>query len=58
MAQVIDQTERRVLGGESVPAAQKVVSIFEEHTDIIKKGQREPTYGAQDLFDLRALVVD
>ena len=45
MAQVIDQTERRVLGGESVPAAQKVVSIFEEHTDIIKKGQREPTYG-------------
>ena len=45
MAQVIDQTERRVLRGESVPAAEKVVSIFEEHTDIIKKGQREPTYG-------------
>ena len=45
MARVIDQTERRILRGESVPAAEKVVSIFEEHTDIIKKGQREPTYG-------------
>ena len=45
MARVIDQTERRVLRGETVPAAEKVFSIFEEHTDIIKKGQREPTYG-------------
>jgi IS5 family transposase len=45
MRRVIDQTERRVLQGDSVPAGEKVVSIFEEHTDIIKKGQREPTYG-------------
>ncbi len=44
MAQVIDQTERRILRGETVPAAEKVFSIFEEHTDIIK-GQREAVYG-------------
>lgn len=42
---VIDQTERRVLRGETVPAAEKVVSIFEEHTDIIRKGQREDVFG-------------
>lgn len=45
MAQVIDQTERRVLRGETIPAAEKVFSIFEEQTDIIKKGQREAVYG-------------
>ena len=37
--QVYDQTYRRVIQGESVPADQKVVSIFEEHTDIIVKDQ-------------------
>ena len=42
---IIDQTERRVLNGESVPAAEKLVSIFETHTDIIKKDRRDPLYG-------------
>ena len=42
---VIHQTERRVLQGESVPAQDKVVSIFEEHTDIIRKGGRETVFG-------------
>jgi IS5 family transposase len=42
---VIDQTERRVLQGESVPAIEKVVSIFEPHTDVIRKGGRETFYG-------------
>lgn len=42
---VIDQTQRRVLNGESVPAAEKIVSIFEEHTDIIRKDNRETLYG-------------
>jgi transposase, IS5 family len=42
---VINQTERRVFQGETVPAEEKVVSIFEEHTDIIRKGQRETTFG-------------
>ena len=43
--QVIDQTQRRVLNGESVPANEKIVSIFEEHTDIIRKDNRETLYG-------------
>jgi transposase, IS5 family len=42
---VIDQTERRVLNGESVPAQEKIVSIFEPHTDIIVKDRRETHYG-------------
>ena len=37
--QVIDQATRRVLKGEQVPAAEKIVSIFEEHTDIIRRGK-------------------
>jgi IS5 family transposase len=43
--QVYDQTYRRVIEGESVPADQKVVSIFEEHTDIIIKDNRDTHYG-------------
>lgn len=42
---IIDQTTRRVIHGEQVPSTQKVVSIFEPHTDIIKKDQRETFYG-------------
>ena len=42
---VIDQTERRVLRGEQVPASEKVVSFFECHTDIIVKGKREVQFG-------------
>jgi IS5 family transposase len=38
--QVIWQTERRVMLGESLPPSQKIVSIFEPHTDIIKKDRR------------------
>jgi len=42
---VMGQTRRRVLEGESVPAEEKIVSIFEEHTDIIRKDNRETFYG-------------
>ena len=42
---VIDQTRRRLLEGESVPAADKIVSIFEDHTDIIRKDARDTLYG-------------
>lgn len=42
---VIDQTERRVFKEESVPSKEKVVSIFEEHTDIIVKDHRQTFYG-------------
>ena len=37
--QVIDQTTRRILQGEQVPAGEKLVSLFEEHTDIIRRGK-------------------
>lgn len=43
--QVYDQTYRRVIQGEKVPAGQKVFSIFEEHTDIIIKDRRDNHYG-------------
>ena len=42
---IINQTERRVLLGEVVPASEKVVSIFEDHTDIIIKDRRDIYYG-------------
>ena len=42
---VIDQTERRVLSGEKLRPEEKLVSIFEPHTDIIVKDRRETYYG-------------
>jgi transposase, IS5 family len=42
---VIDQTERRVLRGETVPTEKKIVSFFEPHTDIIIKDRRQTYYG-------------
>ncbi len=36
---VLDQTRRRVVQSESVPASEKLVSIFEPHTAIIRKGK-------------------
>ena len=38
-SRVIDQARRRVLHGEQVPNAAKVYSIFEPHTDLIKRGK-------------------
>ena len=43
--QVIDQTERRIFAQEKVPASEKIVSLFEEHSDIIVKGGRDVHYG-------------
>ena len=42
---VIDQTQRRVLQGEKLEAGEKLVSIFEPHTDIIIKDRRDTLYG-------------
>jgi transposase, IS5 family len=42
---VVDQTYRRVILGESVPAPEKIVSIFEPHVDVIVKDRRETLYG-------------
>jgi IS5 family transposase len=40
-AVAIKQCEHRVLKGEKLPASEKIVSIFEEHTDIIKRGKSQ-----------------
>ena len=44
-ARVVDQTRRRVVLGEKVPASDKVVSLFETHTDIIVKDRRDTFFG-------------
>jgi IS5 family transposase len=44
-SKVIHQTRRRVLNKEVVPPQEKIVSIFEEHTDIIVKAPREVEFG-------------
>ncbi|MDN5850865.1 MAG: ISNCY family transposase [Nitrococcus sp.] len=43
--QVIEQTQRRVFAGEKLPAQEKLVSLFEAHTDIIVKDRRQVHYG-------------
>jgi IS5 family transposase len=42
---VMDQTCRRVFEGQTVPAAEKVVSIFEPQTDVIFKFWRQSYLG-------------
>lgn len=51
-AVAIDQCERRVLNGQKVPVEDKIVSIFEEHTDIIKRGKShsKTEFGHKVLF--------
>jgi IS5 family transposase len=36
---VMDQARRRVINGEQVPTSEKLYSIFEAHTDLIKRGK-------------------
>lgn len=57
---VIDQTRRRVFNEESVPATEKIVSIFEPHTDIIRKDRRDTLYGHKVFLTAGAsgLIVD
>jgi len=45
LLKVVYQTERRVIDKESIPSTEKIVSLFEPHTDIIVKGLRETLYG-------------
>lgn len=51
--QVIDQTVQRVLEGEKVPAPEKLVSLFEPHTNIICRGKKgKPVeFGRKVWFD-------
>ena len=51
--QVVDQTVRRVFQQEKVPAPEKIVSLFEPHTDIIRRNKaHKPTeYGHKVWLD-------
>jgi IS5 family transposase len=50
-ARVIDQAQRRVLDGEQVPTSEKIYSIFEPHTDLIKRGKvRTPVEFGHKVF--------
>ena len=51
--QVVTQTIRRVLQQEKVPASEKIVSIFESHTDLIRRNKaHKPTeYGHKVWLD-------
>jgi IS5 family transposase len=37
---VVDQARRRVLNGEQVPNEEKIFSIFEPHTELLKRGKQ------------------
>jgi IS5 family transposase len=39
VARIVDQAVRRVLQGETVPPDEKLYSLFEEHTELIKRGK-------------------
>jgi len=41
MKKVVAQSRRAKLEGEKVPASERVYSIFEPHTELIKRGRRE-----------------
>jgi hypothetical protein len=56
--QVVEQTERRVINGEAMPAAEKIVSIFEEHTDRNKKRQTRNPLRSQGMLDRRCFEFD
>jgi transposase, IS5 family len=48
---VIEQTRRRIFAGETVPAEQKLYSLFEPHTDLIKRGKaRKPVEFGHKVF--------
>lgn len=38
-ARVMDQTQRRVFNDEKVPNAEKLFSVFEPHTELLKRGK-------------------
>jgi IS5 family transposase len=45
MERVYRMTERKEIFKEKVPVEEKIFSIYEQHTDIIVKGQREAQFG-------------
>lgn len=59
-AKVTAQTQRRVFDDSPVAAVDKVVSIFEPHTDIIRKDRRDTLYGHKTFITTGAsgLIID
>jgi IS5 family transposase len=51
--QVCSQTRRRVLQGQAVPAADKLLSLFEPHTAVIRRGKvpLDAEFGRKLLLD-------
>lgn len=51
--QVIEQARRRVIEGVAVPAKEKLVSLFEPHTQIVKRGKpgRDVEFGRKVKLD-------
>ena len=45
LCKIIHQTQQRVYDNVSVSASDKILSVFEPHTDIIVKGARDVQYG-------------
>ena len=45
MEKVYQMTEKREIFKENVPVEEKIFSIYEQHTDILVKGQREVQFG-------------
>jgi IS5 family transposase len=41
MTTTVEQARRRAIDGETVPAAERVFSIFEPHAELIKRGRRQ-----------------
>lgn len=39
VARIVNQADRRILKGETVPADEKLYSLFEEHTELIVRGK-------------------
>jgi transposase, IS5 family len=57
---IIEQTRRRVIKKEQVPVDEKIFSIFEPHTDLVVKGDRDRVYGHKTFFTVGAsgIVID
>ena len=47
---ILAQTISRIVCHKNVPASEKVLSLFEGHTDVIVKGRREVEYGHKIFF--------
>ena len=43
--QIINVAHRRIVKGEKIPVEDKLISLFEDHSDIISKGKRDILFG-------------